>query len=39
LNQYASEDEVTQRLHHQLICRKAIEDAVGLVYTSIGQEK
>jgi len=39
LNQYASEDEVTQRLHHKLICRKAIEDAVGLVYTSIGQEK
>jgi len=37
LKQHATEDEVTQRLHHKLICRKVIEDAVGLVYTSIGQ--
>ena len=32
LNRYASEDEVTQRLHHKLICRKAIEDSTGIVY-------
>ena len=32
LNQYATEDEVTQRLHHKLICRKAIEDSTGIVY-------
>ena len=35
LNQYATEDEVTQRLHHKLICRKAIEDSTGIVYDII----
>lgn len=32
LNQHATEDEVLQRLHHKLICRKVIGDAAGIVY-------
>lgn len=36
---YANEDEVTQRLHHKLICRKVVEDAAGLLYDMVGQLK
>lgn len=34
---YANEDEVTQRLHHKLICRKVVGDAAGLVYDLVQQ--
>jgi len=34
---YANEDEITQRLHHKLICRKVVGDAAGLVYDMIGE--
>lgn len=39
LNKYATEDEVEQRKHHQLICRKLVGDAAGLVYDLIEIEK
>lgn len=32
LKQHATEDEVIQRLHHKLICRKVIQDSTGIVY-------
>jgi len=32
---YANEDEIVQRLHHQLICRKVVGDAAGLAYDMI----
>jgi len=32
LAEHASEEEVIQRLHHKLICRKVIADATGIVY-------
>jgi len=32
LNKHATEDEVTQRIHHKLICSKVIADATGIVY-------
>lgn len=36
---YATEDEIAQRLHHKLICRKVVGDAAGLVYELIEQRK
>lgn len=36
---YANEDEITQRLHHKLICRKVVGDAAGLVYEMIENAK
>jgi C_GCAxxG_C_C family probable redox protein len=36
---YASEDEIAQRLHHKLICRKVVGDAAALVYDMVGQVK
>jgi len=33
---YANEDEIAQRLHHKLICRKVVGDAAGLAYDMIG---
>ena len=36
---YANEDEINQRLHHKLICRKVVGDAAGLVYDMIGEVK
>ena len=36
---YANEDEINQRLHHKLICRKVVADATGLVYDMIGSVK
>ena len=35
LSKYANKDEVAQRTHHQLICRKVVADAAGLVYDMI----
>lgn len=32
LSKHATEDEVTQRIHHRLICRKVIEDSTGIVW-------
>jgi len=39
LASYANEDEIVQRLHHKLICRKVVGDAAGLVYDMIGEVK
>jgi glutamate dehydrogenase/leucine dehydrogenase len=36
---YANEDEITQRLHHKLICRKVVGDAAGLVYDILEKSK
>lgn len=36
---YANEDEIAQRLHHKLICRKVVGDAAGLVYDMVGNAK
>jgi C_GCAxxG_C_C family probable redox protein len=36
---YANEDEITQRLHHKLICRKVVGDAAELIYDMVGQHK
>ena len=36
---YATEDEITQRLHHKLICRKVVGDAAGLVYDLVEKTK
>ena len=36
---YANEDEIAQRLHHKLICRKVVGDAAGLTYDMIGGVK
>jgi C_GCAxxG_C_C family probable redox protein len=33
---YANEDEITQRLHHKLICRKVVGDAADLVWDMVG---
>ena len=32
---YANEDEINQRLHHKLICRKVVGDAASLVYDMV----
>jgi len=34
---YANEDEIAQRLHHKLICRKVVSDAAGLAFDMIGE--
>ena len=36
---YATEDEITQRLHHKLICRKVVGDAAGLIYDMLEKAK
>jgi len=36
---YANEDEITQCLHHKLICRKVVGAAAGLVWDIVGQTK
>jgi len=36
---YANEDEITQRLHHKLICRKVVGDAASLVYEMVENAK
>jgi len=36
---FANEDEIAQRLHHKLICRKVVGDAAGLVYDIVAQIK
>lgn len=36
---YANEDQIAQRLHHQLICRKVVGDAAGLVYDILEKSK
>jgi len=36
---YANEDEITQRLHHKLICRKVVGDAAGLAYDILEKSK
>jgi C_GCAxxG_C_C family probable redox protein len=36
---YANEDQVAQRLHHKLICRKVVGDAAGLVYDILEKSK
>jgi len=36
---YATEDEIAKRLHHKLICRKVVGDAVGLVYDMVTSVK
>lgn len=35
----ANEDEIAQRLHHKLICRKVVGDAASLVYDMIREVK
>lgn len=39
LKAHATEDEVTQRMHHQIICSKIIGDVAGLLYDMIEQSK
>ncbi len=29
---YANEDEIAQRLHHKLVCRRVVGNATGIVY-------
>ena len=36
---YANEDEIAQRIHHKLICRKIVGDAAGLAYDLIKKGK
>ena len=36
---FANEEEIAQRLHHKLICRKVVGDAAGLVYEIVAQIK
>lgn len=36
---YANEDEIAQRLHHKLICRKVVGDAAGLIYDMVEKDK
>lgn len=35
LKKYATEDDVAQRKHHKIICRKIIADTAGLLYDMI----
>jgi C_GCAxxG_C_C family probable redox protein len=39
LEPYVNEDEIAQRLHHKLICRKVVGDAAGLVYDILEKSK
>jgi C_GCAxxG_C_C family probable redox protein len=36
---FANEEEISQHLHHKLICRKVVGDAAGLVYEIVAQIK
>lgn len=36
---FANEEQIAQRLHHKLICRKVVGDATGLVYEIVAQIK
>ena len=37
LAMHATEDEVTQRLHHKLVCRKVVADAAGIAWDLIAK--
>lgn len=39
LKKHASEAEVAERKHHEIICRKVIGDVAGLLYDMLGKNK